>query len=193
MQRTVTASEELRERVQRSVEALRETNKNFESAYESYILQYGNDVISVNEPTDLAGTVDPIAIVLGRNCVVYYHDTRKMLTGSLGNLQLIPGIAYIIGRREPQDSKVVIWNPAEESETELEEYNPSASRIPSRVHGAIIVSNETRVNFTDLSSSAGTIIVGDSKKDGPFVRIYDPGSPKFPTIKVDRVNTSRRA
>ncbi len=193
LQKSLSPVDELKERVNRSIEALKESNQNFENALDTYTSQYGKDVISVSEPIDLAETVDPVAIILGRNCIIYYHDSKKELMGTSGSLELKAGIAYILGRREPQDSKLVAWNPIDGREVELTEYNPSASRIPSRIHGVIVVSNENRVYFADLSSSGGTVLVGDFVHAGAFVKIYDPGSPKLPTIKVDRVNTSRQA
>ena len=176
----------------RTIEALKESNSSFGNAYETYTDQYGRDVIQVCNPLDLGETVDPVAIILGRNCVVYYYDSRKSLVGSLGSLELDSGIVYIVGRREPQDSKLVAWSPTDGREVELGEYNPSASRIPSRVHSAVMVSSERTVYFTDLCSSAGTIVVGESSRSGAFVRAYDPGSSKFPTINFERISTTRK-
>jgi hypothetical protein len=191
-QTTISPTSELAERVKRSIAALYESNPTFATAYDTYNEQYGKEVIRVNDPSNLGETVDPVAIILGRNCFVFFHDTEKTLTGSIGRLSLNPGIAYILGRREPQDSKLLAWNPIESTEVELSEYNSSASSIPSRIHCAIMVANETNVHFADLGSTAGTILVGESRKTGPFVRVYDPGSAKFPTIRIDLVNTSRR-
>jgi hypothetical protein len=192
IQRSVSPEEELRERVIRTIEALKESSTSFDIAHETYTQQYGKDSIVVNRPTNIGETIDPVALVLGRNCVIYFHDSKKVLSGSLGSLELKAGVAYIIGRREPQDSRLVVWSPIGGTETDLSEYNSGASTIPSRIHGAIMVVNEAETYFSDLGSSAGTVIVGESRKEGAFVKIYDPGSTKSPTIKFERVSTSRR-
>jgi hypothetical protein len=158
----------------------------FEFAYETYLQEYGADKLNLNsESTDLSGSVDSLAIFLGRNCTVFYSDSNKTLRGSLGTITFKPGSTYIIGRRQPQDQKLACWGP--EGSVDLEEYNSRASIIPSRVHGAFVYTNEG-VCYLDLGSSSGTVVVGDSATLGPFVKVYDPGSTRH-SIRIDRVST----
>jgi hypothetical protein len=174
------------------IEKLRTRSPEFQEAYDAYVQQYGKDKVNLNEPVNLSGSIDPVVLVLGRNCVVSYLDTSKLLKGSLGSLSLERGEAYIIGRREPQDSKFVAWDTKGRT-VELEEYNSRADTIPSRIHGALAYLSNAETLYSDLGSSAGTIVVGQSPiKGGEFVRIYDPGSEKAPSVKFERIFTSTR-
>jgi hypothetical protein len=130
-----------------------------------------------------------VVLPLGRNCVLTYNDTLEQVKGTLGSVTVSPGEMYVIGRREPQDSKLIAWHPS--GGVELQEYNSSVDTIPSRVHGVFANLGEERIIYTDLGSSAGTILVGQSKNlGGAFVRIYDPGSENKSSIKLQRVFTS---
>ena len=73
----------------------------------------------------------------------------------------------------------------------LETYNARVGTILSRIHAAIAFPSEKEVLFTDLGSSAGSVIAGESIKTGGFVRIYDPSSNKSASIKFERISTTR--
>lgn len=176
-----------KEEVVSAITSFRAKYPEFEFAYETYVQEYGADKLNLDsEPTDLNGSVDPLAIILGRNCAVFYSDSNKTLRGSLGSINFKPGNTYIIGRRQPQDQKLVCWGP--EGSVDLEDYNSRASIIPSRVHGALVYTNQG-VCYVDLGSSSGTILAGDSTTLGPFVKVYDPGTLRH-SIRIDRVSTS---
>lgn len=167
----------------------REANPDLEEAYETYVAQYGKDKISVSDPFNLSDTVDPAVLVLGRNCTIFYSENSNKLKGRLGSLTLKQGEVYIIGRREPQDSKLVVWSSS--GQVELETYNASVGTILSRIHAAIVFTEHSQVLFTDLGSSSGSVIVGESKTGGAFVRVYDPGTGASPSIRFDKVQTTK--
>ena len=172
------------------IQQIREANPDFQDAFDTYVQQYGNNKISLSDPIGLARSIDPVVLVIGRNCVITYNDSQKMLRGSQGSLIIEPNEIYIIGRRQPQDSKLVVWN--RKGGTELEEYNSQADTIPSRVHGVIGSLEDGNVLYADLGSSAGTILVGQSPAlSGAFVRVYDPGSKEFPGINFERKFTEK--
>jgi len=160
----------------------------FREALDTYILQYGHDKIRVSEPTELRNFVDPVVMIFGRNCVLTYDESSKLLRGSLGTVVVSPGEMYIIGRREPQDSKLVAWNPS--GAVELQEYSSQVDTIPSRIHGLLACPEEGRTIYSDLGSSAGTVLVGQSKNLGEVVRIYDPGADNLGSIKFQRILTA---
>ena len=147
--------------------------------------RYGRGKVALKDPFNLARSIDPVILVIGRNCVISYHDSKKILKGSQGSLILQPDEIYVIGRRQPQDSKLVVWNT--KGGTELEEYNSQVDTIPSRVHGIIGSLDDGNIFFASLGSSAGSILVGQSPViNGAFVRIYDAGSKEFPAINFER-------
>jgi hypothetical protein len=193
MQSENSVMQSLSQRIAVAIESLRAGNSNFEHAHETYVQQYGRDVIAANEPLNFEGTIDPVVLILGQTSFVQFRDSTKELRGPVGSIRIEPASAYIIGRRQPQDSKLVIWNSKDGSESELEEYNARSSIIPSRIHGAFVSASDGNVVYTDLCSSSGTVIFGELKSGGPFVRIYDPGSEDFPRIKVTRINTARKS
>ncbi|MGI0081477.1 MAG: hypothetical protein ACRECH_17880, partial [Nitrososphaerales archaeon] len=184
-------NEDLRALIESTIEKLREQYPDFENSYDTYTQQYGNRVIAVNEPFKLNDTTDPVILILGRNCVIFYSDSKKELRGSEGRVELKVGTTCILGRRQPQDSKLIAWNM--KGEVELGDYNSLAGIIPSRVHAAIVMLSENETYFTDLGSSSGTVLVGDSSKGGQFVKVYDSGTPGFSSVKIDRVNMSRKS
>ena len=156
------------------VDALKASNPDFEYAYETYTQQYGASKINFEvDPLDLVGTVDPVLLVFGRNCTLYYSDSSKRLSGTLGSITIEEGKSYIVGRRRPQDQILVCWS-SDGKEVDLNEYNARASIIPSRIHGAFVHPSKDELFYIDLGSSSGTVIVGESPSKGPFVRIYDP-------------------
>ncbi|MHB8566232.1 MAG: hypothetical protein ACYC7D_03545 [Nitrososphaerales archaeon] len=189
MQRAVNPLDQ-KEEIRKAISVIRAKSADFDFACETYTQQYGQEKISLDsEATSLSDTVDPLSIILGRNCVISYSDSKMTLKGNLGSIQLKPGACYIVGRRQPQDQKLVCWGPG--STTELEEYNSRVSIIPSRVHGAFICSENDTVDYLDLGSSSGTILVGESLASGPFVKVYDPGAMR-PSIRFDRITTARK-
>jgi hypothetical protein len=187
----VTHSDEFRDQLTETFERLCSSNPAFEHAYDTYIQQYGKDVVTFNDPINIADTIDPIVFVFGRNTAIKYFESSRTLSGSLGSQILTKGSNYIIGRRQPQDSRLVIWSPGN-NESELEAYNPQSSTIPSRIHGAILFQDDRHILFTDLGSSSGTVIIGEWRHQGTFVKVYDPGSAEFPRIKFVRTYTLRK-
>lgn len=180
----------VKELVLRNFERIRSSNPDLQDAYETYTAQYGKDKIAVSDSLNIADTIDPAVIVIGKNCTIFYNDYSKTLKGSMGSINLKLGEVYIIGRRQPQDSKLVVWSSSEA--VELETYNARVGTIVSRVHAAIAFPNEREVLFMDLGSSSGSVIVGESIKKGAFVRIYDPGTDNAPSIKFERITTTKR-
>jgi len=172
------------------IQRIRETNPDFQEAHDTYLQQYGESKITLSDPINLSNSIDPVILILGRNCVVTYSDSRKLLKGSQGCLSLQPNEIYVIGRREPQDSKLLVWSKS--GGIELEEYNSRVDTIPSRVHGVVANLNDDKTLYADLGSSACSIVAGQSPElGGAFVRIYDPGSEESHTIRFDRIFASR--
>lgn len=189
MQRT-SSSLDVKGKIFQTIDRLRASNQDFDHAFETYVQQYGRDKVAFGRPVNLGGTVDPAAIVVGRNCIVHYLDSSKTVRGSIGSLKLNLGDVCVIGRKEPQDALLMAWNSNGE-EVGLEEYNSMASIIPSRVHCAIAYLEEGQVLFSDIGSSSGTTVVGDRSRGGAFVMVYDPGMTSSPAIKFERVFTSK--
>lgn len=185
------SSTSIRELVLSQIEKIYAVNSDLQEAYETYVAQYGKDKIAPSEPLNLADTVDPASLILGRNCTIFYNDYQKSLKGSLGSLDLKVGEVYVIGRREPQDSKLVVWGL--HGGVELETYTAQVGIIVSRLHAAIAYLTEKQVLFMDLGSSAGSVVAGDSVTKGAFVKAYDPGTERTPMIKFERSFTTRNA
>ncbi len=192
LQSQLNKSEAFKERIMRAIVEMRTHSATFDHAYETYTQQYGEEVLAINDPINLVGTVDHATLIFGRITGIGYYDSSKTLRGSLASIQLKHSAVYIIGRRQPQDSTLVIWGP-NGSEVDLERYNPEAGVIPSRVHGAFVFQDDENVLFTDLCSSSGTIVVGETKRRGSFICVYDPGSIEFPSIKLDWISTNRKS
>ena len=133
-------STSMKEMVLGAIDRIRKTHSDFEDAYETYVVQYGKDKINVNAPINLSDSIDPVALVLGSNCVIFYDDYSKTLRGDIGKLNLKQDEVYILGRRQPQDSKIVAWG--EHRNVELKDYNSRVDTIPSRVHAAIVLLSE---------------------------------------------------
>ena len=163
-----------------SVNEFRKKYPAFEEAYSSYTAQYGEDAVRIHEPFKISETIDPVIIVLGRTTTLFYRDSRSTLAGSLGSVELESGILYILGRRKPLDSKLVIWS--RRGEIELEHYDSRVRTVPSRIHAALLGSEDGDVLFDDLGSSSGSILVGETKKPEPFITLY-----ATPEIGVHRV------
>jgi hypothetical protein len=192
VQNQLNKTEAFKERILDALREIRSSSTTFDHAYETYIQQYGDEVVTVSDPINLVGAKDPLNLIFGRITGIQYSDATKTIRGSLGSMRLKQGAVYIIGRRQPQDSILVIWGP-NGVEVDLEKYNPEAGVIPSRVHGAILFQDDENILFTDLCSSSGTIIVGETKRRGSFVCVYDPGSVEFPAIKLDWISTNRKS
>ena len=163
-----------------SVNEFRKKYPAFEEAYSSYAAQYGEDAVKNHEPFKISETIDPVIIVLGRTTTLFYRDSRRTLAGSLGSIVLESGILYILGRREPLDSKLVVWS--RRGENELEHYDSRVRIVPSRIHAALFSSEDGAVLFDDLGSSSGSILAGETKKPEPFITLY-----ATPRVGIHRV------
>jgi hypothetical protein len=126
--------------------------------------------VKVNEPFRISETIDPVIIILGRTTSLFYRDSKRTLEGSLANVQIEKAHTYVLGRREPPDSKLIVWS--HEQETEIEQYDSRVRIIPSRIHAAIFALESGQVLFTDLGSSSGSILAGESSKPEPFITLY---------------------
>lgn len=159
---------------------LRTTYESFDEALRSYTGQYGDSSIRVHEPFRISGTIDPVIIILGRTTPVFYKDSRRMLTGSIGSIAIERGGTYILGRREPPDSKLMVWSAS--GEKEIEQYDSRVRVIPSRIHAALFSMEKEEVYFADLGSTSGSILAGESSKPEPFIALY-----AAPSVDVHRV------
>jgi hypothetical protein len=163
-----------------SVEMFRKKYPSFEEAYSSYTGQYGEVAVRVHEPFKISETIDPVIIVLGRTTPLFYQDSRKMLVGSLSSVEIERGVFYVLGRREPLDSKLMVWS--KNSECEVEQFDSRVRIVPSRVHAAIFYSESGDVLFDDLGSSSGSILAGETKIPEPFITLY-----ATPRVGIHRV------
>ena len=170
----------LQEKLTESIGTFRKKYPNFEEAYSSYAAQYGDDAVRVHEPFKISNTIDPVIIILGRTTPLFYRDSRRELTGSLGTIELERGIVYILGRREALDSKLVIWSRG--SEQEIEQFDSRVRIVPSRIHAALFTMEAGEVLFDDLGSSSGSILAGETTKPEPFITLY-----ATPRIGIHRV------
>ncbi|HMK84048.1 MAG TPA: FHA domain-containing protein [Candidatus Bathyarchaeia archaeon] len=157
----------------------------FDEAYSSYSAQYGDSSIKVYEPYKISGTIDPVIIIIGRTTPLFYKDSRQTLTGSLGSFAIEKKNVYLLGRRKPHDSKLVVWSSTEERE--IEHYDSRVRIIPSRIHAAIFSLGAEEVYFADLGSSSGSILAGESSKPEPFILLYATSS-----IDVRKVTMSAK-
>ena len=90
------------------------------------------------------------------------------------------GNVYLLGRREPPDSKLVVWSST--GENELQHYDSRVRAIPSRLHAGIFSMEKDEVYFADLGSTSGSILAGESSKPEPFVTLY-----ATPTVDVHKI------
>jgi hypothetical protein len=164
----------LQTRLSASISALRKSYPSFDQAYKSYTDQYGVDSVKVYEPFKINETIDPVIIVIGRTTPLFYRNSKRMLAGSLGSVSIEKGRTYILGRRKSLDSKLIIWSPTEESE--IEHYDSRVRIVPSRIHAAIFALEGDDVLFTDLGSSSGSMLAGESTKPEPFIALYSTAS-----------------
>jgi len=163
-----------------SVNEYRKKYPALEEAYSSYTAQYGEDAVKIHEPFKISETIDPVIIVLGHTTTLFYRDSRRTLVGSLGSIELESGILYVLGRRKPLDSKLVVWS--RRGENELEHYDSRVRVVPSRIHAALFCSEDGAVLFDDLGSSSGSILAGETKKPEPFITLY-----ATPRVGIHRV------
>jgi len=163
-----------------SINLFRDKYPTFEEAYSSYTAQYGGDSVRVHEPFRISDTIDPVVIVLGRTTTLFYLNSRRTLNGSLSSIGIQKGVLYILGRREPLDSKLIVWS--KDAENEVERFDSRVRIVPSRIHAAILGSENGDVLFDDLGSSSGSILAGETKKPEPFITLY-----ATPRVGIHRV------
>ncbi len=97
-----------------------------------------------------------MVLILGRNCVLTYGESANQLKGNLGSVTASPGDMYVLGRREPQDSKLIAWHPS--GARELQEYSSRVDTIPSRIHGLFASLEKDQTIYTDLGSLPGLLL-----------------------------------
>jgi hypothetical protein len=170
----------LQSKLATSIDAFRRKYQTFDESYSTYIAQYGEGAVKVYEPFTISDTIDPVIIILGRTTPLTYKDSRRLLSGSLNSITIEKGEVYVMGRREPSDSKLILWSSKEESE--IEQYDSRVRIIASRVHAAIFGLEDGRVLFSDLGSSSGSILAGETSKPEPFIALY-----ASPRVVVHRV------
>jgi hypothetical protein len=168
-----------------AMNAFRKKYPSFDEAYISYTGQYGESSVRVHEPFRISDTIDPVVIVLGRTTSLFYRDSRRVLTGSLGSVEIEKGSVYVLGRRASLDSKLVVWS--QRAEEEIEQYDSRVRIVPSRIHAAIFALEDGEVLFTDLGSGSGSILAGETSKPEPFISLYAP-----PTVGVHRIPTVQK-
>jgi hypothetical protein len=162
------------------VDDFRKKYSSFDESFSTYTGQYGDGAVKLYEPFRLSDTIDPVVIILGRTTSLFYKDSRRLLSGSLNSVFVESGNVYVMGRREPPDSKLIVWSAKEE--TEVEQYDSRIRIIPSRIHAAIFALEDGTVLFADLGSSSGSILAGETSKPEPFITLY-----ASPRIDVHRV------
>jgi pSer/pThr/pTyr-binding forkhead associated (FHA) protein len=166
-----------------AISEFRKRYDTFEDAYRSYTDQYGDHSVKAYPPYKISGTIDPVIIILGRTTPLFYRDSRKIISGSVGSVTIERGNVYILGRREPPDSKLVGWSLA--GETELEQYDSRVRVIPSRIHASIISNDDNEIYFSDLGSTSGSILAGESSKPEPFVTLYATSAVDIHKIAIE--------
>ena len=167
------------------LEEFRSKYPSFDEAFSSYTAQYGENSVKVYEPFKISETIDPVVIILGRTTPLFYKDSRRLLSGSHGSITIDRGNVYVMGRREPPDSKLLLWSPKEENEIEL--YDSRVRIIPSRIHAALFALEGGEVLFADLGSSSGSILAGETSKPEPFITLY-----ASPRVDIHRVATETK-
>jgi hypothetical protein len=164
----------LQARLLAGIREFRSKYASFDEAFRSYTGQYGENAVKVHEPVKISETIDPVIIVLGRTTPLFYRNSKRTLSGTLSSLTVERGQLHILGRHEPADSKLVVWSNA--GEFEIEQYDSRVRIIPSRIHAAIFGSDDGEVLFTDLGSSSGSILAGETAKPEPFIVLYSTAS-----------------
>jgi pSer/pThr/pTyr-binding forkhead associated (FHA) protein len=170
----------LQSRLEKVTENFRNTHPSFDDAYTSYTIEYGENSIKVHEPFKISQTIDPVTIILGRNTPLTYRDSKHMLTGGMNSISIEPNETYILGRRTETESMfLLVWSG--KAETEITQYDSHVRTIPSRIHAAIFT-DRNDVFYTDLGSSSGSILAGETTKPEPFVALY-----ATPRVEVHKV------
>lgn len=175
MQQLATLQTKLAE----SIGNLRRKYPSFDHAVSSYTGQYGESSVKVYETFKISDTIDPVIIIVGRTTPLFYRHSKRELNGGLDSVIVDSGNVYVLGRREPPDSKLVVWSV--KGEVEIEKYDSRVTIIPSRIHAAIF-GLEDDVLFADLGSTSGSILAGETSKPEPFITLYGP-----PHMGVHRV------
>jgi len=166
-----------------AIAEFRKRHDEFDKAYRSYTGQYGDRSVRLYESYKISGTIDPVIIILGRTTPLFYRDSRRLVSGTIGSLTIERENFYLLGRRDRPDSKLVCWSSTEE--IELEHYDSRVSIIPSRIHAAIFTDEEYEVYFTDLGSTSGSILSGESLKSGAFIALYGTSIIDVHKITID--------
>ncbi|HMK83892.1 MAG TPA: hypothetical protein VK503_09255 [Candidatus Bathyarchaeia archaeon] len=170
----------LQSRLEKVTENFRKTHPSFDDAYTSYTIEYGENSVKVHEPFKISQTIDPVTIILGRNTPLTYRDSKRILTGGMNSISIEPNEAYILGRRtETESMLLLVWSG--KAETEITQYDSHVRTIPSRIHAAIFA-DSSDVFYTDLGSSSGSILAGETTKPEPFVALY-----ATPRVEVHKV------
>jgi hypothetical protein len=172
-------------KLETTVELFRTKYPAFDESFSSYSAQYGEGAVKVYEPFQIDGTIDPVVIILGRTTPLFYKNSRRLLSGSLSSVPIEGDNVYLMGRREPPDSKLIVWSA--KGEDEIEQYDTRVRIIPSRIHAAIFSLVDGTVLFADLGSSSGSILAGETSKPEPFITLY-----ASPRVDVHRVPTETK-
>jgi hypothetical protein len=175
----------LQSRLGSAISEFRKKYDAFDDAYSSYIAQYGDDSVRLYQPFQINGTIDPVIIILGRTTPLFYRDSRRTLSGRISSITIEPGETYLLGRREPPDSKLVCWSSG--GEIELEHYDSRVRAIPSRLHAAVFALEKDEVYFGDLGSTSGSMLAGESSKPEPFITLY-----ATPTVEIQKITISAK-
>jgi hypothetical protein len=172
----------IQSRLKTAIENIRQKHESFDEAYRSYTGQYGEGSVKAYDPCKISGTIDPVIIVLGRTTTLFYRDSKRLLSGSQNSITLESENVYILGRRQRLDSKLVVWS--QKDEVEIEQFDSRVRVVPSRIHGSILqLGNE--VYFTDLGSSSGSIVAGETQKPEPFITLYATPSVELHKVTLD--------
>jgi len=170
-----------------TIEIIRTKYSSFDEALTSYKGQYGENAVKAHEPIKISGTIDPVIIILGRTTPLFFRDARRTLSGSLSSVTIDPDSVYILGRHKTLDSKLVVWSAKQE--VEVEHYDARIRIVPSRIHAAIFGLQNGDVLFSDLGSSAGSVIVGETQKPEPFVTLYVTPKANIQTVNLEQKYT----
>lgn len=177
----MNSNSEFQKALTEAIASFRTKYESFDDAYGSYTAQYGESLVKVHDPTQINDTIDPVILILGRNTPLLYRDSNQTVEGTLSRAHLEPSGFYIIGRREPLDSQLMIWGPR--WELEITQYDSRVHIVPSRIHAAIWFRDSKAIYFTDLGSSSGSIVAGETKHPEPFIVAY--ATPKVDIRRVE--------
>jgi hypothetical protein len=171
----------LQTKLEDSIGSFRRMYPSFDEAISSYTAQYSEHSVKVYETFKISDTIDPVIIILGRTTPLFYRHSKRELSGRSDSIIVETGNVYVLGRREPPDSKLVVWS--RKGEVEIEKYDSRMMIIPSRIHAAIFGLENEEVLFADLGSTSGSILAGETSKPEPFITLYGP-----PHMEIHRVS-----